>query len=91
MRSRWHVYMVRCADNTLYTGTAVDVQRRIDEHNGLGRRGARYTRGRRPVCLCYMEACASRGEALRREAAIKKMSRAAKEVLLANARATRLA
>ncbi len=85
MQSRWHVYMVRCADDTLYTGIAVDVQRRVEEHNGLGRRGARYTRARRPVCLCYVESCASRAEALRREAAIKKLSRAAKQRLFANA------
>jgi putative endonuclease len=81
MQLRWHVYVVRCADDTLYTGIAVDVQRRVDEHNGAGKRGARYTRARRPVQLCHVEAFASRAEAARREAAIKKMPRARKLAL----------
>lgn len=80
---KWHVYVLRCADNTLYTGIAVDVQRRLDEHNGLSPRGARYTRGRRPVRLCHVEIFSSRAEAARREAAIKKLSRAQKETLIA--------
>jgi putative endonuclease len=50
---RWFIYMVRCADGTLYTGIATDPRRRVAEHNGLGRSGARYTRGRRPVRLVY--------------------------------------
>lgn len=86
MQLRWHVYVVRCADDSLYTGIAVDVKRRIDEHNGIGRRGARYTRGRRPVQLCHVESFASRAEAARRETAIKKMSRGQKEALIAQVR-----
>ncbi|MFA5531257.1 MAG: GIY-YIG nuclease family protein [Thiohalomonadaceae bacterium] len=78
----WHVYVVRCADDTLYTGIARDVQRRLQEHNGLAPRGARYTRGRRPVRLCHVESFHSRAEAARREAAIKKMSRRQKDVLI---------
>lgn len=67
----WFVYLVECADATLYTGIATDVQRRVAEHNaGVG---ARYTRGRGPVRLVYVEACRGRGEAQRREYAIKKL------------------
>lgn len=76
----WQVYIVRCADATLYTGIARDVTKRIDEHNH-GRQAARYTRGRRPVQLVYSETCATKGEALRREMAIKKLPRSQKEYL----------
>ncbi|MES1253972.1 MAG: GIY-YIG nuclease family protein, partial [Acidobacteriota bacterium] len=63
------VYVVRCADGTLYTGYARDPVARTRVHN-TGR-GARYTAGRRPVVLVYTEACASRGDALSRERALK--------------------
>jgi len=76
----WHVYIVRCADATLYTGIARDVIRRIDEHNH-SQLAARYTRARRPVELVYSEPCDSRSAALRREIAIKKLSRRDKEQL----------
>jgi putative endonuclease len=76
----WQVYIVRCADETLYTGIARDLQKRIDEHNH-GRLAARYTRARRPVVLVYSESCESRSQALRREMAIKKLSRLDKEQL----------
>ena len=79
----WFVYMVRCADRSLYTGIARDVERRLAEHNGSDRLGARYTRARRPVSLVYREPCRSRSEAARREAAIKRLSKAAKEALVA--------
>jgi len=77
----WWVYIVRCSDGSLYTGIARDLERRIDEHNGDDRLGARYTRGRRPVVLVYREPHGSRSEASRREAQIKRMSRLEKEVL----------
>ena len=79
----WHVYIVRCADDTLYTGIAIDVQRRVAEHNGAGRPGARYTRARRPVKLVYQEPAADRSAAGKREYAIKQMTRAAKRALIA--------
>ena len=69
----WYVYMVRCADGTLYTGTALDVTRRIALHNEG--KGAKYTRGRRPVREIYRECCADRAGALRREAAVKRLTR----------------
>jgi putative endonuclease len=78
----WQVYIVRCADGTLYTGIATDVARRLDEHNGGGRLAAKYTRVRRPVQLVYVEAVESRAAAARREHAIKRLGRAAKEALI---------
>jgi predicted GIY-YIG superfamily endonuclease len=74
------VYMVRCADGTLYTGTAVDPKQRELAHNRG--RGARYTSGRRPVSLVYSESFETVGDALRRERAVKRLSRAKKEALL---------
>lgn len=78
----WSVYIVRCADDTLYTGIAKDVARRVEEHNSNGVLAASYTRARRPVVLVYQEAVASRSDALKREYQIKQMSRKAKERLL---------
>lgn len=80
--SGWYVYLLRCADGSLYTGIATDTRRRVREHNHDNRRGAAYTRGRRPVRLVYREAAPTRSAAARREAAIKRMPRAAKEVLV---------
>ena len=79
----WHVYIVRCADDTLYTGIAVNVQRRVAEHNSEGRAGARYTRARRPVVLVYQEQAADRSAAARREYQIKQLPRRDKLALLA--------
>ena len=77
----WQVYIVRCADGSLYTGIARDLKRRIAEHNADKGAGASYTRSRRPVRLVYQEPAADRGAALRREAAIKRLPAAAKRVL----------
>src|SRR5947199_7164046 len=65
----WFVYMVRCADGSLYTGIAKDVTRRCQQHNAGT--ASRYTRSRLPVELLYHEAHASQSSALKREAAIK--------------------
>lgn len=75
------VYILRCGDGTLYTGYAVDLQQRCAAHNAG--RGARYTAGRRPVRVVYSESCDSVSEALRREYALKRLTRAAKETLIA--------
>ena len=76
--------MLRCADGTLYTGITTDVERRLREHNGLvgGRRGAAYTRARRPVRLAFVDGASGRADALRRELAIKRLPRTAKERLV---------
>lgn len=74
------VYMVECADNTLYTGWSTDVTRRLKAHNAG--RGAKYTRDRRPVRLVYVEEVLDRRAAIKRELAIKRMSRAKKLALI---------
>jgi len=77
----WTVYIVRCADSSLYTGIARNVRERIDLHN-CGR-GAKYTRSRRPVELVYCEFVDNRAAALRREMAIKRLERDDKQKLIA--------
>lgn len=74
--SRWWLYMLRCADGTLYTGITTDVERRLAEHNSG--KGAKYTRSRRPVEVVYREPCPDKSAALRREIAVKRLSRAHK-------------
>ncbi len=78
----YYVYMVKCADNTLYTGIATELERRIEEHNDSDK-GAKYTRVRRPVRLVYSEEYPDRSTASKREYEIKKkMSRAEKLKLI---------
>jgi putative endonuclease len=79
----WHVYIVRCADGTLYTGVAIDVPQRVLQHNGKRANGARYTRTRRPVKLVYQERAANRSAACKREYRIKQLDRRAKLKLIA--------
>lgn len=79
----WHVYLVRCADGTLYTGVTTDLEARIHTHNRG--RGAAYTRSRLPVAIAHSEAVADRGTALRRELAIKRLTRRGKEALVSGA------
>ncbi len=75
MDDNWRVYVLECADGTLYTGVARDLERRLLQHNGERSGGPKYTRGRRPVRLLWSDVAADRGEAQQREAAIKKLSR----------------
>ncbi len=79
------VYILRCADGSLYTGYTTDIKKREQEHNGLlnEKASARYTRTRRPVSLIYHESYSTRSEALKREAAIKRLTRMQKETLIA--------
>lgn len=80
MASRmWFVYLARCADGSIYTGIARDVKARIAAHDAG--KGARYTRGRGPLRLCATRRCASKGEALSLEIAIKRLPRPEKERL----------
>jgi len=79
----WTVYILECADGSLYTGVARDLDRRLRQHNGLLAGGPRYTSGRRPVQLRWAAPAASRGAAQQREAAIKKLSPTAKWRLVA--------
>jgi putative endonuclease len=77
----WYVYIVKCSDESLYTGITVDVNRRIEEHNN-STKGAKYTRSKRPVHLVYSETQADRSSASKRESAIKKLSRKDKLLLI---------
>ena len=79
------VYVLRCADGTLYAGVARDLSRRVSEHNGERRNGARYTAARRPVCIVYQRQFANRSLAQQEEARIKALTRAEKEALIATA------
>ncbi len=81
--SEWNVYVLECADGSLYTGIAVDVARRLKQHNGELAGGPKYTRGRRPVRLRWSDAAPHRSAALQREAAIKRLSRTEKLQLIA--------
>ncbi len=75
-----HVYILRCADDTLYTGYTTDIERRLQEHNQ--EYGAKYTRGRTPVELVHTETYESRSTAMKREAEIKTMRRTDKLALV---------
>lgn len=79
----WYVYIVRCCGDGLYTGITKDLARRIDEHNQDDRKGARYTRVRRPVRLVYAEEVPSRSAAAQREYQIKQLAKHDKESLIA--------
>ncbi len=78
--NKWHVYIVRCADNSLYTGIAIDVIERIKKHNSG--QGAKYTRSHGPVTLVKTESYKTEGEARKREAYIKGLTKKEKEELL---------
>lgn len=78
----YHLYILKCSDNTLYTGITTDLVRRIEEHNSSSK-GAKYTRVRRPVTLVYSEEYRDRSSASKREYEIKKMSREKKLALIA--------
>lgn len=76
----WYLYILRCGDGTLYTGITTDVHRRLEAHRQG--RGAKYTRGRGPLELIYQEKCGTHSEALKRETAVKRLSRVEKEALI---------
>jgi predicted GIY-YIG superfamily endonuclease len=78
----WHVYLLRCAESSLYCGIAKDVESRVMAHNAG--RGAKYTRSRQPCQLVYCESGHTHSSALRRERQIKRLSRVDKEALLEN-------
>lgn len=78
----WSVYIVRCADGSLYTGIATDVQRRVEEHRAQGLKSAKYVRGRTPLQLVYSRQLGTRSEAMREEHRIKHLRKADKERLV---------
>jgi putative endonuclease len=75
MIKQWYVYLVECSDGSYYTGITTDLTRRLNEHNYSTKRGAKYTRSRRPVTLLGWYCCHSQSDALREEYKIKKMKR----------------
>ena len=80
MEQTWKLYILRCGDGTLYTGIALDVEHRFAMHQSG--KGAKYTRGRGPLELVYMEECGSHSDALQREIAVKRLSRTEKMKLI---------
>ena len=76
----YFVYILKCADNTLYTGWTTDIEKRVAQHNAG--KGAKYTRARLPVVCVYVKAFDTKQDAMRREYEIKQLSRAQKEELL---------
>lgn len=81
MDTAWHLYILRCGDNSLYTGITTDVKKRLEAHQSG--KGAKYTRGRRPLELVYREECGSHSDALKRELAVKALPREQKQALIA--------
>lgn len=79
-KSVWYLYMLRCGDNSLYTGITTDVDKRFAAH--CAGRGAKYTRGRGPLTLVYRELCGTHSDALKREWDVKSMKRDQKEKLI---------
>ena len=80
MEQNWKLYILRCGDGTLYTGITTDVERRLEEHRSG--KGAKYTRGRAPLELVYMETGMDKSTALKRELEIKGWPRLEKEKLI---------
>ncbi len=80
--ARWHVYMIRCAKGTLYTGITTDVERRFAEHQASGPRAARYLKGRGPLRLVFSVDAGDRKAALSLERGIKRLTKVKKELLI---------
>jgi len=83
VEQNWYLYILRCGDGTLYTGITTDVEKRLEVHRSG--KGAKYTRGRAPLELVYRENCGSHSDALKRELAVKALTRQEKELLITNA------
>lgn len=78
----WQLYILRCGDGTLYTGITVDAEKRLRQHRSG--KGAKYTRGRGPLEMVYLEQCTDHPQALRRELEVKRLTHAEKETLIAS-------
>nr|WP_301541987.1 GIY-YIG nuclease family protein [Shewanella sp. KJ2020] len=81
--SMWYLYLIRCANGHLYTGITTDVVRRFNEHQSSSPKAAKYLRGKGPLTLMYQEQVGTRSDALKREIAVKKLSRSQKLALIA--------
>lgn len=82
MEMNWYLYILHCGDGTLYTGITTDVEKRLEAHRAG--KGAKYTRSRLPLELVYRECCENHSHALKRELAVKKLTRQEKEKLVAS-------
>ncbi len=82
MSESWYVYILECADRTLYTGVTMDVKKRLDEHNTNKNKAAKYVWARRPAKMVYQETADSRSRALKREHEIKQLTRQMKLTLI---------
>ncbi len=80
MEHKWYLYILRCGDGSLYTGITTDVKRRLETHRAG--KGAKYTRGRGPLEVVYWEECGTHSDALKRELAVKALTRQEKEAML---------
>ncbi len=87
MKTDWTIYILRCSDNSLYTGITKNSVKRVEEHNTGGKLAAKYTRARRPVYLVYEEHAATRSNATKREYEIKQMNKKSKELLVSGFKA----
>ena len=81
-RAEWYLYMIRCHEGALYTGISNDVTRRFEKHREMGKRGAKYLRGRGPLELVFQKKIGSKSSALKIEQKIKKLSKAQKEIII---------
>lgn len=86
--SMWYLYLIRCANGHLYTGITTDVARRFNEHQSGGAKAAKFLRGKGPLTLMYQEQVGTRSDALKREIAVKKLSRAQKLAVIESGRET---
>jgi putative endonuclease len=84
-KTSWHLYVLLCADGSYYTGTTTDIKRRLKEHN-TSRRGAKYTKTRRPVEIIYTEKFPSRSSAQKAEYRFKQLTRKQKEKVINESR-----
>ena len=82
LQKKWLIYILECRDGSLYCGITNDIEKRLKQHKGEIKGGAKYTRSHWPCKLVYKEKSASRGEALQREVIIKKMSKVEKQTLI---------
>ncbi|NVK21555.1 MAG: GIY-YIG nuclease family protein [Kangiellaceae bacterium] len=78
---QWHLYILRCADDTLYTGITLDLERRFEEHNSNGPKCAKYLRGRQPLTMIYHTEFDDKSAALKAELKVKKLTKAQKKLL----------
>ncbi|WP_144211878.1 GIY-YIG nuclease family protein [Shewanella donghaensis] len=79
----WYLYMIKCRNSHLYTGVTTDIKRRFAEHQAGGAKAAKYLKGKGPLTLVYQETLTDRSHALKREIAVKKLSRSHKLALIA--------